>query len=231
MIDIEKNYSDTLEKIINGNFQDYIKFVTFASRGNIYNYSFADQVRIFQMKPETKMVAPYEMWRNIGRTPKFRTGIHINVADKFVGELYKNINSKFNGCVFALEDTVGNSFDSKIVNTLNKDEIDYITEKLNKSVDSQKDFNNSIKTLTQTGVRYIISSETDKNLFEFICDITMYSIYNRFNLEYRISQSSMEYYDRLSVEERKEVLEYSQPYIQEISRKSIKFIHSVHIFL
>ena len=88
MVDIQKNYFETINKIVNGNFDDYLEFLKFASSGNIYNYDFADQIRIFQNKPEAKLVVPYEIWRSVGRSPKFKTGIHIDLVDDFVGELY-----------------------------------------------------------------------------------------------------------------------------------------------
>lgn len=69
------------------------------------------------------------------------------MSDDFVGELYKNIDSKFNGCVFAYEDTVGNSFDYKINDTLSSEELDYVTKKFNEGMDSYKDFYLSINFL------------------------------------------------------------------------------------
>lgn len=152
MIDKQKNYLETINKIVSGNFNDYLKFLKFASSGNIYNYDFPDQIRIFQKKPEAKLVVPYEIWRSVGRSPKFKTGIHIDLSDDFVGELYKNIDSKFNGCVFAYEDTVGNSFDYKINDTLSSEELDYVTKKFNEGMDSYKDFYFSINFLTRTSV-------------------------------------------------------------------------------
>lgn len=48
MIDKQKNYLETINKIVSGNFNDYLKFLKFASSGNIYNYDFPDQIRIFK---------------------------------------------------------------------------------------------------------------------------------------------------------------------------------------
>ena len=225
MIDKQKNYLETINKIVNGNFSDYLKFLKFASNGNIYNYDFPDQIRIFQKKPEAKLVVPYEIWRSVGRSPKFKTGIHIDLGDDFVGELYKNIDSKFNGCVFAYEDTVGNSFDYKMNDILSSEELDYVTKKINEGLDSYKDFKSSINFLTRTGVRDIILPDTNSEKYEFICEATLYSIYNKFNLQYTFSQESIDIYNSLSVDERRDLLEFSQSNIQKISRKSIKYIN------
>ena len=189
MVDIQKNYFETINKIVNGNFDDYLEFLKFASSGNIYNYDFADQIRIFQNKPEAKLVVPYEIWRSVGRSPKFKTGIHIDLVDDFVGELYKSIDSKFNGCVFAFEDTIGNSFNYKINDTLSSEELDYVAKNFNEGVDSYRDFYSSINSLTRTNVRDIILPDTNSQIFEFVCAATLYSIYNKFGLYYAFPQS------------------------------------------
>ena len=225
MIDKQKNYLEAINKVVNGNFSDYLKFLKFASSGNIYNYDFPDQIRIFHKKPEAKLVVPYEIWRSVGRSPKFKTGIHIDLGDDFVGELYKNIDSKFNGCVFAYEDTVGNSFDYKMNDTLSSEELGYVTKKFNEGLDSYKDFKSSINFLTRTSVRDIILPDTNSEKYEFICEATLYSIYNKFNLQYTFSQESIDIYNSLSVDERRDLLEFSQSNIQKISRKSIKYIN------
>lgn len=225
MVDIQKNYFETINKIVNGNFDDYLEFLKFASSGNIYNYDFANQIRIFQNKPEAKLVVPYEIWRSVGRSPKFKTGIHIDLVDDFVGELYKSIDSKFNGCVFAFEDTIGNSFNYKINDTLSSEELDYVAKNLNKGVDSYRDFYSSINSLTQTSVRDIILPDTNSQIFEFVCAATLYSIYNKFGLYYAFPQKSIDTYNELSVDDRRNLLEFSQSYIQKISRKSIKYIN------
>lgn len=225
MVDIQKNYFETINKIVNGNFDDYLEFLKFASSGNIYNYDFADQIRIFQNKPEAKLVVPYEIWRSVGRSPKFKTGIHIDLVDDFVGELYKSIDSKFNGCVFAFEDTIGNSFNYKINDTLSSEELDYVAKNFNEGVDSYGDFYSSINSLTRTNVRDIILPDTNSQIFEFVCAATLYSIYNKFGLYYAFPQKSIDTYNELSVDDRRNLLEFSQSYIQKISRKSIKYIN------
>ena len=75
-----------------------MKFLKFASSGTLYRYNFHNQVLIYHIRPESSVVVPYESWRSVGRKPHFKTGIHINLDENFG-------NIKFNGCVFALEDT------------------------------------------------------------------------------------------------------------------------------
>lgn len=92
-------------------------------------------------------------------------------------------------------------------------------------MDSYKDFYSSINLLTQTNVRDIILLGTDSEKYKFICEATLYSIYNKFNLQYTFSQESIDMYNSLSVDERRDLLEFSQSNIQKISRKFIKYIN------
>ena len=79
MVNLEKNFNDSLNEIVSGDFDTYLKFLKFASSGTLYRYNFHNQVLIYHIRPESSVVVPYESWRSVGRKPHFKTGIHINL--------------------------------------------------------------------------------------------------------------------------------------------------------
>ncbi len=210
MINLEKNFNDALDYIVSGNFESYFKFLKFASRGTLYRYNFCNQVLIYCIRPESSVVVPYESWRSVGRKPHFKTGIHINLDENFG-------NMKFNGCVFALEDTYGQPFGG--VWKADNDSLEYVAKMFRR----KEDFQSSIKNLTRTYIRDIISVGSDE-AFQFIYEATLFVVYNRCDLSFTFSEVSKSFYNNMSVDERKDFLSQSQCIIQNISCKTIKFI-------
>lgn len=210
MVNLEKNFNDSLNEIVSGDFDAYLKFLKFASSGTLYRYNFHNQVLIYHIRPESSVVVPYESWRSVGRKPHFKTGIHINLDENFG-------NIKFNGCVFALEDTYGQPFGG--VWKADSDSLEYVAKMFKR----EENFKTSINNLTRTYVRNIIPVGSDEE-FQFIYEATLFAIYNRCDLSFTFSEVSKGFYNNMSVEERKDFLSQSQYFIQNISCKTIKFI-------
>lgn len=205
MVNLEKNFNDSLNEIVSGDFDTYLKFLKFASSGTLYRYNFHNQVLIYHIRPESSVVVPYESWRSVGRKPHFKTGIHINLDENFG-------NIKFNGCVFALEDTYGQPFGG--VWKADSDSLEYVAQMFKR----EEDFKTSINNLTRTYVRDIISVGSDEE-FQFIYEATLFAIYNRCDLSFTFSEVSKSFYNNMSVEERKDFLSsitifYSKYFVQ-----------------
>lgn len=215
MIDVSKIYDKAFNDIINDSMV-YMNYIKFISKGNIYNFSFCNQILMYAQKRESQYVAFYTDWQKIGRIPKKHSAIYITNEPNF-----KNTDTH----VFALQDTVGQPFYSAW--TCDENVRTFLNESIFDASIKQENFKESVKNLTRTYVRDIL--KIDNELGELSENILAYVILNRCNVTdiTDLSENIMECFAQLSVDQRFDFLNDNQPELITQAKKLLNTISKI----
>ena len=195
---------------------EYMDYVKFLSRGNIFNFSMQSTILIFAQRENSEYVAFYDDWKKVGRIPKKHTAIYIDDEPNF-----KNTDKY----LFALQDTVGQPFRSSWI--CDDDILLILNDSLFPEDLKKENFKKSVKILTQTYVRDILRVGNDMN--EVAEDTLAYVICNRCNVKDidDISENIIKEYAKLTYDQRIEFFEEWQPIITAQAKKFLGHIAKI----
>lgn len=195
---------------------EYMNYVNFISKGNIFNFSLQSTILIFGQKRNSEYVAFYEDWKKVGRIPKKHTAIYIDDEPNF-----KNTDKY----LFALQDTIGQPFRS--LWTCNDDILVFLNDKLFPYDLKKENFKDSIKILTRTYVRDILKVGND--MTEVAENTLAYIICNRCNVKdiNDISENIINDYAKLTYDQRIDFFEEWQPFITAQAKKLLGHIAKI----
>jgi len=202
---LEQDINDGLNDIVNGGFEKYLEFLAFTAKGNINRFHYENQILIYLQLPNAGILGSYEEWASFGRKPKRRTGIH----------LFKDENVS-NNCVFDISDTYGVAYRQRAIS---KEELDYINSTFE---NNKKSYKETVSQLTRTYVCDIIKLENSSNEL-FVSEAVLYTIFTKLNIPFSFSGETVDYYNGLDVEQRKELILTCQGYIQSLSCRAIRY--------
>ena len=205
MVNTSKIYDKVFNEIVNDPLE-YMNYINFISKGNIYRFSFCNQAIMFGQKRDSQYIAYYDDWKKIGRIPKKYTAIYIQNDPNF-----KNSSTY----VFDLNDTLGQPFrsawtcDDELLNMLN----DRLFSKGINGKEKGDTFKKSVKILTGTYVRDILN--LDKDLNELADDLLAYIVCNRCSVKDidDLSNNIIREFAQLPHDKRVDFIESTQPFL------------------
>lgn len=195
---IKKVYSDL------GQADNFISFLNFCSRGNVYEYTFSQQLCMYSQMPDSCIFLPYSDWRRMGRVPYVHSAVYINISTSGVRDY-----------VFPLEKTYGNPFEG--ISYYNNESVIEINSRI---FSNDKSFEINIANLTRTYVRDILKVENVK-IRELIENCIFYVIFNRMSGgEYSESLSTRikDIYSSLSEKDRYGYVSQHMVHVQKFSK-------------
>ena len=162
-------FNKTINEIIKEPLE-FMNYVDFLSKGNIYNFSYSTTILVYGQKKESEYIAFFEDWAKVGRAPKKHTAIYIQDEPNF-----KNA-SKY---LFALQDTYGQVFSSSW--ECNDSILDVLNNRIMTEEFKKDNFKESVKILTRTYVCDILKIGNDMDAVAE--NVLSYIICNRCNVK------------------------------------------------
>lgn len=204
MSEIAKEEAKRTYKRITNDEEEFAKFLNFVSRGNVYEYTFVEELYLYSQKPNSQVFYEYDNWKEIGRLPFRNSAVYINTQ-----------KMKY---VFALESTYGRAFNGVWLLNNNQDIENILNAKMFGQSENDN-FQNHIKKLTQTYVRDILKVD-NKNCIELIQNCIYCIIFTRITSELydkNVLEHIKKEYANLSISERYYFLNNYMVYIQKFS--------------
>lgn len=200
-------FNKTINEIIKEPLE-FMNYVDFLSKGNIYNFSYSTTILVYGQKKESEYIAFFEDWAKVGRAPKKHTAIYIQDEPNF-----KNA-SKY---LFALQDTYGQVFSSSW--ECNDSILDVLNNRIMTEEFKKDNFKDSVKILTRTYVCDILKIGNDMDAVAE--NVLSYIICNRCNVKGLddFSEIIKREFAKLSYDQRIDFLDTWQPVILSQAKK------------
>ena len=64
------------EEIASRGIQEYLDYLQFMTKGNLYRYNLNNQILIYKQNPQAELVATYDAWRQQGYGLRKHSAIH-----------------------------------------------------------------------------------------------------------------------------------------------------------
>lgn len=194
------------EEIASRGIQEYLDYLQFMTKGNLYRYNLNNQILIYKQNPQAELVATYDAWRQQGYGLRKHSAIHADRNDKMTGLDY----------LFEADDVIGLKPEDKEQYIWRTEDSDY--DSINQFFSSKKEtFTKSVMWASHQAFSKTDILNREKDAQSLAENAANYMILGRCGIFYPFEETIKEKFDRQTAGERRQMIERVQPYVSQFS--------------